>query len=168
MYRYVGPCEIAARAPDLPAGTPIHSAAELARWIRASAQRPEHGGYLIATYVVNQAGELLIADRRSEHVACAGRLPVQSAGEITFLVSGSSIEVASVSNQSTGYCPEPESWPAVAAALRSGGFEPPPQFEPALTFRRCPDCEGTNVVKNNVFQCALCSAELPDAYNCQT
>jgi len=64
---------------------------------------------LIVTFVIDQSGTLLVADRQSEHVACAGRQPVLSAGEMTFLVSGKVVEMAEVSNQSTGYCPEPES-----------------------------------------------------------
>ena len=39
------------------------------------------------------------------------------AGEITFTVRPGSISVTWVTNQSTGYCPEPASWPAVETAL---------------------------------------------------
>jgi hypothetical protein len=69
------------------------------------------------TFVVDEQGSLLVADRRSEHVACSGGRPVLSAGEMFFSVSDVGIEVVGVSNQSTGFCPEPESWPAIAAAL---------------------------------------------------
>jgi len=163
----VGPNEIGNRAPAEPAGTRIRSAADVKTWIKASGQRLEQGGYVTATYIVNQVGELLVADRRSEHVACAGRLPVQSAGEITFVVEDSTIEIESVSNQSTGYCPEPESWSAVAASLITAGFKPPAGFSPACTFRRCAKCARINLVKHGVFECALCGSELPTEYNCQ-
>jgi hypothetical protein len=71
----------------------------------------------VATFVIDLNGDLLVADRRSEHVACAGGGPVLSAGEMFFLVEEDRVEVTDVSNQSTGYCPEPSSWPGVAAAL---------------------------------------------------
>jgi len=109
LYRYVGPKQIAERATSTPAGTPIRSAADITRWILESDQTPGTDGSIIATFVVDAVGVLLVADRRSEHVACAGRQPVRSAGEMTFFVNGQEVEIAAVSNQSTGNCPEPES-----------------------------------------------------------
>src|SRR5262245_13695081 len=129
LYQYIGPKQIADRASPTPAGTPIRSAADLARWVRESGQRPNSDRCVIATFVVDAAGVLLVADRHSEHVACAGQRPVRSAGEITFRVIGQTVEVTAASNQSTGYCPEPESWPAVAAALSAAGLEPPAGFD---------------------------------------
>src|SRR5262249_3601673 len=123
VYRYIGPKQIADRAIPTPTGAPVRSAADVVRWVGDSGQRPGPDGCVIATRVVDGAGTLRVADRRSEHVACAGRQPVRSAGEITFRVAGGSVSVAAVSNQSTGYCPEPESWPAVAAALTAAGLE---------------------------------------------
>lgn len=167
LYTYIGPKRIADRAPSTPAGTPIRSAADLVRWVRDTGQRPNAEGCVIATFVIPEDGTLLVADRHSEHVACAGRQPVRSAGEITFQVSSPVVEVAAVSNQSTGYCPEPESWPAVAAAIIAAGLEPPPGFALACVFRRCPRCGNINVVKDEVFKCGVCEAGLPVAYNCQ-
>jgi hypothetical protein len=167
LYRYIGPIQIANRAPLTPAGTPIHTAADLARWVRDSSQRPSPDGCVIATFVVDAAGVLLVADRHSEHVACAGRQMVRSAGEITFRVAGMEVEVTAVSNQSTGYCPEPESWPAVAATLSAAKLEPPAGFELACVFRLCPRCKSKNLVKGGVFECGVCAAELPATYNCQ-
>jgi hypothetical protein len=165
-YRYIGPRRIADRATLAPAGTPIRSASHVFRWARDSDQRPGPDGCVIATFVVDLAGVLLVADRRSEHVACAGRQPVLSAGEITFRVLGP-VEAVAVSNQSTGYCPEPESWPAVAEALSAAGLEPPEGFSPACQFRRCGACDSLTLVKGGVFECGMCGAELPAAYNCQ-
>jgi hypothetical protein len=91
LYHYVGPREILSRAGR--SGKRIHS---------GDLQNPAW-----FTFVVDEHGSLLIADRRSEHVACACGRPVLSAGEM-FVRGG---EVVEVSNQSTGYCPEPESWP---------------------------------------------------------
>ena len=167
LYRYIGPRQIAARATPILAGTPIHSVADVIQWVRRTGQRSDPNGDVIATFVVDQNGVLLIADRHSEHVVCAGGQPVQSAGEITFQVSGSVIEVATVSNQSTGYCPEPESWAAVAAALAVAGLELPAHFALACVFRLCPACGSKNLIKDGVFECGVCEAVLPVAYNCQ-
>jgi hypothetical protein len=165
MYRYIGPKRIADRIGPEPAGVPVRSPDDVRRWVRDAAQGLVAGS-VIATFVVDTFGVLRIADRRSEHVACAGGQPVRSAGEITFAVEAT-VEVVVVSNQSTGYCPEPQSWPAVAAALSAAGLEPPPGFIPACVFRRCPACGNINVVKDDLFECGVCAAELPAAYNCQ-
>jgi hypothetical protein len=167
LYRYIGPKLIGDRATHAPAGTAIRAAADVARWVRDSGQRPGPDGCVIATFIVDAAGVLLVADRHSEHVACAGRQPVRSAGEITFRVAGGAAEVTAVSNQSTGYCPEPESWPVVVTALSAAGLEPPEEFALACVFRRCPACDSLNVVKDGVFECGVCAADLPAAYNCQ-
>ena len=168
LYRYVGPQRIAEDAPTEPAGVPIRTAADVIDWIGKNNQRLDAERGVTATFVVDEGGVLRIADRHSEHVRCAGRRPVLSAGEITFEVRGGSVAVASVSNQSTGYCPEPESWPAVAAALSAAGFTPPDGFALACVFRLCPKCGHKNLVKEGVFECGLCGADLPAEYNCQT
>src|SRR4051794_32328427 len=115
LYEYVGPEQIAERTQLVASGFTIRSPSDVQQWVRESAQVLSHG-VVTATFVIDTNGILLIADRRSEHVACAGRKPVLSAGEISFAV-GSGVEVVCITNQSTGYCPEPESWPAVAQAL---------------------------------------------------
>lgn len=135
--------------------------------VAASGQQPGPAGLLIATFVIDQAGTLLVADRHSEHVACAGRQPVLSAGEITFRITRQSVEVAEVSNQSTGYCPEPESWPAVESALVAAGLSRPSGFSLKCHFRLCVACGQKNLVKDSVFECQVCGAELPTTYNCQ-
>ncbi len=71
-------------------------------------------GSFIATFIITLNEELLVAPRRSEHVACASGGPVLSAGEITF---DDNLVVIEVTNQSTGFCPEPESWASVAIHL---------------------------------------------------
>jgi hypothetical protein len=55
--------------------------------------------------------------RRSEHVVCAGGGLVRAAGELRFELRHGSVVVAEASNQSTGYCPEPQSWTARAARI---------------------------------------------------
>ena len=165
LYRYVGPKRIADRAGAAPAGAPIRGAEDVVAWARASGQELV-AGCVTATFVIDAAGELLIADRRSEHVVCAGRGPVRSAGEMTFSLT-EGVEVVEVSNQSVGYCPEPESWPAVAEALSRAGLRGPNGFALACAFRRCEACGSMNLVKGGVFECGECEAELPPAYNVQ-
>src|SRR5262245_46459520 len=112
LYEYVGPPEVRDRAAGQTRGTRITSARALRDWVCAAVPHTEHGDLIAATFVIDAGGELALADRRSEHVACVGAAPVQSAGEM-FFHGGEDVEIVEVSNQSTGYCPEPESWPAV-------------------------------------------------------
>lgn len=161
-YRYVGPSEILARSRTSPKGVPITNADALRAWLKATDQRPASE---VATFVIDQNGSLLIADRRSEHVACAGGEPVLSAGEMTFLLDGDELDVIDVSNQSTGYCPEPESWPQVAFSLDRIPISHPGKFTQEIVFRRCASCDQVNVVKDNWFVCLFCGKELPTQWN---
>jgi hypothetical protein len=163
LYHYVGPTHIGERVRGEPAGQPVRSGDDVRRWVRATHQDLSTGS-VVATFVVDESGALLIADRRSEHVVCAGGRPVRSAGEITFII-GETIEVGEVSNQSTGYCPEPESWPAVAPALEAAGWTPPDGYSLACVFRRCTECGSVNIVKDDLFKCAECHRRLPANYN---
>src|SRR5262245_2322435 len=69
------------------------------------------------TYVVALSGSLRVAPRRSEHLAAAEGADVLAAGEVTFDRDASGWTVTDVSNHSTGYCPDLDSWEAVAIAL---------------------------------------------------
>ena len=82
-YRYVGPPEILARNRSAPKGMHIRCADELRAWIKATGQRPD--SQIVTTFAIDANGSLLIADRRSEHVACAGGETVLSAGEVDYL-----------------------------------------------------------------------------------
>jgi len=82
-----------------------------------------------------------------------------------FRVSDSGLEVVDVSNQSTGFCPEPESWPAVAAALDRIGIPHPGRFTQEVVLRRCLTCGQRNIVKDGWFVCEVCGADLPAAWN---
>jgi hypothetical protein len=165
IYHYVGPAGIQARVAGRPAGTPVRSTADLLAWVRGTGQRPGTDGLIAATFVIDARGDLLLADRRSEHVACAGGGPVLSAGEMFFLVAGERVEVAEVSNQSTGFCPEPASWSAVAAALNRIGVVHPGRFTFEIVFRRCPACGERSVVKEGWLVCGVCGADLPAKWN---
>lgn len=165
LYHYVGPSDIKARVAGRPAGTRIASAADLLAWVRGTGQRPGPDGLVAATFVIDAQGDLLLADRRSEHVACAGGGPVLSAGEMFFVAEGDRVEAAEASNQSTDFCPEPGSWPAVAAALDRIGVAHPGRFTTEIVFRRCEGCGERNVVRDCWFICGVCGADLPAEWN---
>ena len=80
VFKYVGPEEIRARSSTAPKGTAIVSRDALLGWLELHGDAESRW----ATYVINLAGALLVAPRRSEHVACAGGEPVLAAGEICF------------------------------------------------------------------------------------
>jgi hypothetical protein len=160
LYRYVGPAEIAQHARKVPAGARVTSAVGLAEAARALGFRTE----LTVTYVVDAHGVLRIADRSSEHVACAGGLPVFTAGEMVIARHGREARVESATNLSTGYCPESGSWDALAEALDAIGVPPPAAFEPAFEMRRC-RCGARNVVKDGLLECAECGAALPERWS---
>ena len=73
LYPYVGPAHQANHATSESPRLRVEGAAALAAWV---VQRPEADAddTLTATFVVLPDG-LWVADRRSEHVACAHRQP---------------------------------------------------------------------------------------------
>jgi hypothetical protein len=153
IYHYVGPAEVLAAARPLASGQAVPTWEDI-----PAADEP-------FTFVIDLEGALRPAPRRSEHVVCAGGRPVLSAGEITFEPGPDGLEATSVTNQSTGYCPEPSSWPAVAAALDRIGVPHPGRFTDEFTFRRCRQCGERNLVRDGDFTCAICDAELPASWN---
>ncbi|GKQ39326.1 hypothetical protein [Streptomyces sp. A012304] len=159
LYRYVGPEELRRAVVPGTGGTVIRRAADLDAWAA------EQGAKETYTFVVAPDGLLRLAPRRSEHVACAGGGAVLAAGEIGFLRTPDGRQVDEVSNQSTGYCPDPDCWPAVAAALERAGIGHPGGFTHALLFRRCPRCRENNVVREGVFVCVFCDGDLPRSWN---
>ena len=130
------------------------------------AQLPNRSVPIIFTYIIDANGLLWVADRHSEHVACARGKDVLSAGEMTVEIDNGKVIVTDISNQSTGYCPEPESWPAVAAALDKAEIPHPDSFTRSFLFRLCEGCGQTNIVKEGDFTCAVCGAELKQEWNC--
>ncbi|MQY08100.1 hypothetical protein [Actinomadura macrotermitis] len=155
-YRYVGPPDVAAQARPGRTGRAVGSPADLAAWL---AERGDEAAEPF-TFVIDLAGTLRLAPRRSEHVACAGGAPVLAAGEIAFTGEGA---VAEVSNQSTGYCPGRSSWRAVRDALDRAGIAHPGRFTHPIVFRRCPRCRERSIVKDDHYVCVFCDAELPAA-----
>ncbi|MFD7729122.1 hypothetical protein ACFV6F_01885 [Kitasatospora phosalacinea] len=161
-YRYVGPIELKAAVRPDSGGCPIGSAADFDAWI---AERPAAELVEPFTFVVGTDGVLRLAPRRSEHVACAGGEAVLSAGEIGFVREAGEWTVSEVSNQSTGYCPDTTSWPGVARALDGAGLRRPTGFTHEVVFRRCPDCQEHNIVREDDFVCVFCGSDLPVAWN---
>jgi hypothetical protein len=117
-----------------------------------------------ATYIVDTKHRLWLADRHSEHVACARGQAVLAAGEMAWIVNRAKVEIVEVTNQSTGYCPTPESWRIVSTVLEQIGIVFPQTWTQAFLFRRCV-CGQINIVKNAVFECAVCGKELSPDWN---
>ncbi|MFF4429670.1 hypothetical protein ACFYZ4_10925 [Streptomyces sp. NPDC001513] len=163
-YRYVGPAELRALVRPGNEGRRIRTAADFDDWASASARTPAEPAEPF-TFVVDTSGVLRLAPRRSEHVVCAGGGPVLSAGEIGFRPESGRWAVREVSNQSTGYCPDPGSWPAVADALDAAGIAHPRGFTHEVVFRRCPACRELNIVREEDFVCVFCDGALPREWN---
>jgi hypothetical protein len=168
LYQYVGPESIRARSQGLPGGRLIGSPDEFRSWLSEGDVTEARHELTAATFVIDPEGRLRLADRRSEHVACASGSTVLSAGEMFFAWAGDLIVVEEVSNLSTGYCPEPRSWYAVGEALDRLGITHPGRFTTEVVFRRCPECGERNVVKDAWFECQVCGGELPEVWNFET
>jgi hypothetical protein len=164
-YFYVGPKTVRESLPTVSMRTHITSLDEVKQWIRDSEQILGRDRDVTATFIIDIHNQMWIADRHSEHVLCAAGQNMLSAGEITFTINPTSIEVAEITNQSTGYCPEPESWIAVEMALAAIGLDHPSQFTTAYLFRRCDVCGTTNIIKDDWFECAVCQSPLSPDWN---
>ncbi|MDX2936612.1 hypothetical protein [Streptomyces ipomoeae] len=161
-HRYVGPAELRERVRPGGGGRRIGAAADFEAWVaeRSAVELAEP-----FTFVVGVDGVLRLAARRSEHVICAGGEPVLSAGEMAFVRGSDGWAVGQVSNQSTGYCPDIGSWPAVARALARAGLPHPDGFTHEVVFRRCPGCREHNIVREGDFVCVFCESDLPEVWN---
>jgi hypothetical protein len=160
-YGYVGPDDIR-RLPAETAVADILAAADLDRWMTGD-QAAAAGEPL--TFVVTATGMLRVAPRQSEHVAAARGDDVLAAGEMSFVRTRDGWSVNAVTNQSTGYCPEPESWEAVADALDRAGIQHPGGYTASVVFRRCTACGERNIVREDDFTCAPCGQALPRHWN---
>jgi len=128
-YRYVGPDNLKKLVGVQASGKKVVSEGDLFDWVRESGKVRTCGTYtVVATYTIGLDGFLYIADRHSEHVVCAAGKDVLSAGEIGIHFDQGCVEISDISNQSTGYCPGSESWPAVKRALDAIYIEYPSSF----------------------------------------
>lgn len=140
----------------------VTSAHALARWL--AARPPDELGEPF-TFVVSLDGQLRLAPRRSEHVDCAAGQSVLAAGEVVFSRDGAGWSVMEISNQSAGYCPDPDSWPALARTLDRLGLAHSGGFTHKVVFRRCAACGQLNIVRDGDFACAVCDSPLPAQWN---
>ena len=164
-YAYVGPADILDNLPPQSSRALIQSSDDVITWINATHQPREYNNFVIATFIIDLQGRLWVNDRRSEHVLCAAGQKVLSAGEMTFDPNPTGVEVVEVSNQSTGYCPEPDSWQAVEQALTAANIPHPSDFTMTFIFRRCETCGAKNIVKDEWFECGVCQSPLSETWN---
>lgn len=164
LYHYVGPLQILKDVQDQLAGTRLHSPQDILAWMQAHQIHPDIDDCITVTFTVTPAHQFLIADRHSEHVACAAGGPVLAAGEATFELT-SPIQLIDISNQSTGFCPEPDCWSEVKIALEKANIPHPGRFTRSFVFRLCEHCGQRNLVKEQWFECAVCSQDLPRHWN---
>jgi len=162
LYLYVGPREIRQHAMNT-ARFEVRGSFDVALW--AQTQEVKRHEALWATFTIDSSGALWIADRRSEHIGCSRGEPVQTAGELAFLLNSDGAEVVEATNQSTGFCPAVESWAALTNALNKAGIVRPDGWTTAFEFRRCLNCQATNIVKDGWLVCAQCDADLPLEWN---
>ena len=161
-YSYVGPQKILDAASTQPAGTGIESIDDLAEWLSSSPTEIHPDGSAVATFTIGDDLKLRLAPRRSEHVACASGGPVFAAGEITI---DAELEITEITNQSTGFCPEPDCWSVVAETLDSLSLKRPDEFTTSIIFRLCTKCKQRNIVKDSWYHCDSCNSELPEHWN---
>ncbi|HEU4323726.1 MAG TPA: hypothetical protein VFS21_11305 [Roseiflexaceae bacterium] len=162
-YPYIGPHNLR-RLLEHPAERHlIANPADLLAWLDRSVARPRRARAQTATFIIDTEGQLWIADQRSEHVVCARGQPVLAAGELTAEATDRQVCVAGVTNQSTGYCPAPATWAVVSEVLRGIGLEHPEEFTHVYIFRRCASCGMITIVKDGIYECAVCAAVLDTA-----
>lgn len=165
LYNYVGSNEIKLSVANYSSGVIIRSILDLEKWLGDILDKKDNSNFVVATFVIDVDQNLRLADRYSEHIACAGGQPVLSAGEIFINWEQNIYQVSDITNQSTGYCPEVESWKYVEAALDKIPINHPSNFTAEFTFRCCCSCSQINIVKNDVFVCSVCDSYLSDIWN---
>ena len=80
-YKYIGPKDLLAAVSSNTEGSVIRSFVDFREWLSIYEKEALEEPF---TFVVDVEGNLRLAPRRTEHVACAGRADVLSAGEIWF------------------------------------------------------------------------------------
>jgi hypothetical protein len=164
VYKHLNPGKVDAHPPQSTRAR-IGSSKDVLDWLVRTGQKVGRDGIVTTTFVIDTDGWLWVADRHSEHVACAEGRDVLSAGEMTFDVSSPVVSVTDATNQSLGYCPEPDSWPAVASALERAGIKPLGGFTAEFIFRRCLACGTKNIVKDGWYECGVCGSSLSQDWN---
>jgi hypothetical protein len=164
IYHYVAPSALGTLRRG-EGGLHVRGHEPLKDWIIQGGGRKNAPAERCATFIIDPLEQLWIADRRSEHVACANGGDVLAAGEITFEAAQRGVIATEITNQSTGYCPEPSCWDVVARMLDQLGIRRPDFFTAAFDFRRCDHCHFINLIKEQVFECAVCGKPLNRNWN---
>lgn len=164
LYSYIGSQEIFDALDFNFKSYKISNSDDVFFWIKSTSQEIINNS-VIATFIIDENHNLFINDRHSEHVLCAGGRKVLSAGEILFLIDGKDISINEISNQSTGYCPKPESWKEVEYALKNIEITHPNYFTTAFDFRYCQKCKSINLIKEDFFLCQICGTDLEKEWN---
>ena len=164
VYAYVGAADLSDPELFRTERTQIVSEAETSSWLQGG-PRQKKKEPSVFTFIVDTRGQLWVAQRHSKHISCARGGDVLSAGGMTFDVEDGQAVVTGVTNHSTGYCPEPDSWPSVQAALDRANLPHPGHFTQEFVFRLCENCGQRNVVKEDDYTCAVCGGELPAQWN---
>lgn len=165
LYPYIGPLELLHAWNERSQRHIIRTIADVDQWITTQATS-RHEQRLTASFIIDPTAQLWIADQRSEHVACARGDHVLAAGEITFIFEAGLLVNCELTNQSTGYCPEPSTWSVVQSVLDQIGLPHAGGWATSYDFRRCPACDMINLIKDQWFVCAVCEHELPLEWNC--
>ena len=135
-YIYVGPADVREAASASPPGVVIENPASLTAWFERHVEDMTTEGTITATFVVDADGLLRLARAPLGTRGLSSGGPVLSAGEITFSKGG---DVTEITNQSTGFCPEPESWPSVAAVLYRIPLSHPGRFTTGVAISGLPE-----------------------------
>lgn len=164
IYPYVGPKDLLDLIDPCINRIAVKNAVAVREWIKHTQQELDSDNSVIATYIIDTNRIMWICDRHMEHVVCAIGRPVLSAGEITFRVD-KNVETTYITNQSTGYCPEPASWEAVNLSLKNTDISYPNHFSVKFNFRICSHCKTINIIKENDYVCAVCDHRLNKKWN---
>ena len=165
-YEYIGPSDILKRIKPQYKGATVTSIQDIKDWINHHQPTAKAGTILTCTFIINLDDQLVITDRHAEHVQCALGNLVKSAGEINFYIAKrNKIQIDSITNQSTGYCPHATSWKSVKIALEKV-FDTniPDGFDPEFIFSYCSQCQTRQIVKDEFYFCPTCHGTLLDEY----
>lgn len=165
LFTYSGTPSIAKIHSNSPMGFWVQKAEDFITWTQQNQQKPERDLIFRATYVLDTLGKFLIADRHSEHVACAGGQSVLAEGEVGFTIQKKSVVIEEISNYSTGYCPDVLCFAEVQKTLNQINVLHPNWWTREAVFRRCLNCKEKNLVKDSWFYCLICYAPLTENWN---
>lgn len=165
IYHYVGQSELLKHLAEGSNRHLVTNAEMVTDWLQKFPQPKNPDNTITVTFIVDLDHQLWVNDRHSEHVLCANGGDILSAGEMTFEIEKGKLQIVDTTNQSTGYCPEPESYLAVKFALEKTDIAHLPQFTTAYQFRRCDECGTKNIVKDDWYVCGVCDADLSHEWN---